>query len=337
MTQFICDDASDVIDVVSSNGTLLAVAPVLTEARGWVAACSAGDTVVFAGGGRKGTEPHSRTADLLDARTMQSASHPDALSEGRWGIGCAEVNGSIFFVGGKVTIHGYQNAYMSRSIDVFSTAEASWTLAPFNLTNARESAVALAVPTVNGRSSALVVAGGWHKQGGKYGPDKAVDWFDEPFAHGGGLHRPGVQLAAPAYDVGAAVGANGYVYVVGDAQLTVLSQRGTVVQTSALPVTMAGQRTSAAAGGAVPRSRVPHNGASVGRRVCFYGASPSTLFCYDTVTSQWEAGLPCAAEHTGGSMTAPGGGVIMIAGGYDQKSPIFATTAVVDIFRFPEL
>ena len=36
-------------------------------------------------------------------------------------------------------------------------------------------------------------------------------------------------------------------------------------------------------------------------------------------------------------MTAPGGGVIMIAGGYDQKSPIFATTAVVDIFRFPEL
>ena len=47
LTQFICDDASAVIDVVSSNGTLLAGSPNLTEARGWAAACSAGDAVVF--------------------------------------------------------------------------------------------------------------------------------------------------------------------------------------------------------------------------------------------------------------------------------------------------
>ena len=223
---------------------------------------------------------------------------------------------------------------MSRAVDVFSPALASWSLAPFNLTGARESTVALAVPGPGGDApSALVVAGGWHKQEGSYGPESAIDFFAKPSATGGGL-VPGLQLAAPAYDVGAAVGANGHVYLVGDEHLTVLSPEGRVVNTSALPTAMAGKRTSAASGGAVPRSRVPHNGAQVGRRVCFYGTSPSTLFCHDTTTGQWEEGLPCAAEHTGGSMTAPGENVIMIAGGYDQGSPIFATTAVVDIFHF---
>ena len=333
-TQFICDDASDVIDVVASNGRWLSRLA-LTEARGWAATCSSGDTVVFAGGGRKGTEPHSRTADVMNARTLKIVGHPDALSSGRWGIGCAEVNGSIFFTGGKVTISGYQNAHMSRSVDVYNTALKSWSLAPYNLTGARESTVALAVPGPNGGSTALVVAGGWHKQDGQYGPELAIDWFSEPSATSGGL-VPGLQLAAPAYDVGAAVGANGNTYLIGDEYMTVFSPDGKVVQTSTLPGAMAGKRTSVAGGGAVPRSRLPHNGAQVGRRVCFYGASPSTLFCHDTVTGEWENGLPCAAEHTGGSMTAPGDGVIMVAGGYDQQSSVFETTAVIDIFRFAE-
>ena len=81
-TQFICDDASDVIDVVASNGRWLSRLA-LTEARGWAATCSSGDTVVFAGGGRKGTEPHSRTADVMNARTLKIVGHPDALSSGR--------------------------------------------------------------------------------------------------------------------------------------------------------------------------------------------------------------------------------------------------------------
>ena len=334
-TQFICDDASDVIDVVSPNGTLLAVRATLTEARGWAAGCSSGDLIVFAGGGRKGTEPHSRTADVMNATTLETVGHPDALSEGRWGIGCAAVDGNIYFTGGKVTINGYQDVYMSRMVDMFSSADKSWSLAPFNLTGGRESTVALAVPPKSeGGQTALVVAGGWHKQQ-TYGPESAIDFFLQPLATGGGL-VPGLQLAAPAYDVGAAVGADGHVYLVGDKYLTVLSPNGELVRNSALPAAMVGQRASPAGGGAVPRSRLPHNGARVGRRVCFYGASPSTLFCHDTSTGQWEKGLACAAEHTGGSMTAPGGGVILVAGGYDQRSPVFATTPVIDIFRFEE-
>ena len=172
-TQFICDDASDVIDVVSPNGTLLAVRTTLTEARGWAAGCSSGDLIVFAGGGRKGTEPHSRTADVMNATTLESVGHPDALSEGRWGIGCAAVDGNIYFTGGKVTIHGYQDVYMSRMVDMFSSADKSWSLAPFNLTGGRESTVALAVPPkskVVKPPSLLLAAGTSSRRTGRRAP-----------------------------------------------------------------------------------------------------------------------------------------------------------------------
>ena len=73
-TQFVCDDASDVIDVFelsnhssadvadSSSAPHVVAAPPLklAEARGWVAAGAAGGYIVFAGGGTLGTTPHSR-------------------------------------------------------------------------------------------------------------------------------------------------------------------------------------------------------------------------------------------------------------------------------------
>ena len=160
-TAFICNDASDVIDVLDPAGNLLADDQPrrLSQARGWPSACATESLAVFAGGGQRGDQPHSRTADVIDAATRQVHSQPNALSTGRWGIACAAVGDEVFFAGGKVTISGYQDAYMSKHIDVFSSKSGGWSVAPYNLSVGRESAVAASFRGSN--SSGLIVAGGW--------------------------------------------------------------------------------------------------------------------------------------------------------------------------------
>ena len=66
------------------------------------------------------------------------------LALGRWGLMYICGNRS-YFTGGKVTISGYDNAWMSEIIDTFeldatSSTNGSWMMAPFNLSIPRESA-----------------------------------------------------------------------------------------------------------------------------------------------------------------------------------------------------
>ena len=126
--EFVCDNASAVVDVfaVAVDGGITARPRLrLSAARGWVAAGAAGGYVVFAGGGTLGSAPHSRRADVLEVAAGSMVAVVEALSVGRWGIGVASATDAassgpaVFFTGGKVTIQGYDNAFMTAAVDVF--------------------------------------------------------------------------------------------------------------------------------------------------------------------------------------------------------------------------
>lgn len=331
MTAFICDDASDVIDVLDSAGTAGEQLH-LSEARGWPSACSSDSLAVFAGGGKEGGLPHSRTSDIIEASTSKVTSQPNALSKGRWGITCAAVNNTIFFAGGKVTISGYQDVYMYNRIDAFDTTAAQWSVAPFNLSVGRESAVAAHFPSSNG-TAGLIVAGGWIKDSSGYRGSAAVDIFLDPFQPGsttGG--RLTTQMKNEAYDAGLAVSTSGRVYIVGNSFVYEVARDGGVLDSRALPDDMTGPGGQVRDGGAIPRAHVPQNGVAVGQSVCFYGTAPSTLYCLDTDTAAWSR-HSCKAEHAGGAIVASGN-TIMVAGGFDPEAKDTTPTDVVDIFTF---
>jgi len=327
-TQFICDDASDAIDKLDSNGKLVH-SYTLSSAKGWVSTCAAGDSrVVMAGGGKKGTLPHSRSADVLDVRTGSISTDATALSAGAWGVPCATIANSTFFLGGKVTISGYDNAYTSPVINIY-TAGAGWQVAPYTLSRGRESAAALVL------GGKLVSAGGWCKNAtlcepkSKYCGDDSVDIFSAPLSTGG---LKTSHLKSPAYDAGVAVvGDRGY--IVGDSALYIIASSGDI-KTEPLPADMQGPGGAITGGGAIPRSHIPQNGAVVGKMACFCGSSPCVLYCYNTASSKW-ARSNCSTEHAGGSIVAVGNKV-MVGGGFDPKSATFMPTAVVDIFDLSE-
>lgn len=65
-TQFICDHASDAVDVLDESGALLKTMQ-LSQPRGWVAVCVNSQEVIMAGGGTSGVTPHSRVADIVSS------------------------------------------------------------------------------------------------------------------------------------------------------------------------------------------------------------------------------------------------------------------------------
>jgi len=333
-TAFICNDASDAIDVLDSVGTAGDEQLRLSEARGWPSACATESLAVFAGGGQRGDLPHSRTADIVDAATGKVTSQPNALSTGRWGITCATVKETIFFAGGKVTIHGYQDVYMTNRIDTFDGTAGQWSVAPYNLSVGRESAVAASFPGSN--CSGLIVAGGWEKDPdlGKYHASTALDIFSAPFqlsqfrSTGGRVTK---QLKDGAYDAGLAISASSKAYIVGNSLLYEVACGG-AVDSHPLPKDMTGPGGQVSGGGAIPRAHVPQNGVAVKSSVCFYGTAPSILYCLDTTTMDWSR-HPCKAEHAGGAIVASGN-TVMVAGGYDPQAKDTTPTDVIDIFTF---
>lgn len=335
-TQFICDKgASPTVDIFSAEGLLVHTVNV-SEPRGWMCAAPSGDsTVVLAGGGTSGVKPHSRTADVLDLDTLEIKSYPEALSVGRWGIGCATVGGRTFFTGGKVTISGYDNAYCVGSIDSFSasagsTIDGTWTVAPYNLSVARESVTTVEV------GGSLLVAGGWRAMG-KYGPtvgEKTVDLFSDPV-----LGPPAKQtkhsLKYDAYAVGAAT-VNGTAYVVGNAFLYKYSGNAEVGEPIRLPVAMAGVETGNDDSGVVPGGNVQANGVAVGGKyACFAGAPTKTVasavYCLNVVTERWSR-LPCSSPHKGGGIATVGDNIVLVGGGFDPADKMTTANDIVDVF-----
>ena len=336
-TAFICNNASDVIDVLDSLGTAVADEQLhLSEARGWPSACATKSLAVFAGGGQRGDLPHSRTADIVEAATGKVTSQPNALSTGRWGITCATMNETIFFAGGKVTIHGYQDVYMTNHIDTFDGTAKQWSVAPHNLSVGRESAVAASY-SGGSNCSGLIVAGGWEKDPGflgKYHASTALDIFSSPLQPSGstgGGGRTTTQLKNGAYDAGLAISASSKAYIVGNSLLYEVACGG-AVKSYPLPVDMTGPGGQVSGGGAIPRAHIPQNGVAVKSSVCFYGTAPSILYCLDTTTMDWSR-HPCQAEHAGGAIVAFGN-TVMVAGGYDPQAKDTTPTDVIDIFTF---
>ena len=352
--QFVCNNASAAIDAfdVAAGRVVAAKADpkrVLAEARGWVAAgyASAGSgSVVFAGGGTLGTAPHSRRADVLDVATGAMSTNATALSVGRWGIGWASTEREVFFTGGKVTISGYTDAFMTASVDVFEAlpAPGHFRLAPFNLSQARESNQAAIV------GGSLLVAGGWAKLGGKYQGSARVDVFDQATKAGHLVKNSHFDLKSDAYDVGlASMRAPGaafeLAYLADNENLLVLNEKGVALATIPLPAHMVGAGGQIIGGGTIPAAHVAHNGVSIGGVLaCFYSlrltkahvhskaVAHSEVLCYSVPEQRWHA-LNCSVPHQGGQIVALNGTHILVGGGYDPTSEVEATTDVVDVFR----
>jgi len=340
-TQFICDKASDVIDMLDATGSIVQNAK-LSDARGWVEVCPLDHLVVMAGGGTSGTKPHSRRADVYNTRTGKMTVNETALHDGVWGTACVSSGSSVYYMGGKVTISGYDNAHMSSVINVASIGK-GWSVAPFNLSRQRESVAALEFDGM------LISAGGWTKDdafcrgipGSPYCGDPSVDVFFAPFSEG---KRKTFQTDTAIYDAGrAVVGTTGL--VVGDKSWYVFKRNGDDLNMSKHPLpadmqgptaTLTSQVRGILGGGVIPASHVPQNGVVVGNLACFYGASPSRLYCLDTTaedaSQQWSR-FDCSAVHQGGSIVAVGN-TVMVAGGFDPASPTYQPTDVVDVFDF---
>ncbi len=272
-TQFVCDSADPAVDVFDQQGELQRTV-YINEPRGWICAAHAGgNSVVLAGGGTSGVEPHSRRADVLDLDTGVLQSYPEALTLGRWGIGCTTVGNRSYFTGGKVTISGYDNAWMTGIIDTFeldasSSTNGSWRMAPFNLSIPRESTSAVAI------GGGLLVAGGWKKANGKYQGDNTVDIFGDPqTAASSDVHT----IKDDAYSVGAAT-VNSTAFVVGNKQLYRFGEHSEPATPVPLPPVMVGVYDGGAdSGGIVPNAHVQQNGVTVGKWACFWVSATSAL------------------------------------------------------------
>lgn len=153
----------------------------------------------------------------------------NALSIGRWGVACAAVRDTVFFVGGKVVPWtGVSHAYMVANIDTYTKAS-QFALSSIKLSDAREST---AVLDVNG---SLAVAGGFHIVNKQYGASTTVDVFRTPLVTSGDGGRASSTLAQASYDVGAtAVGGTGY--VVDGTNLYTVDRLGRVTPTPLPPL-----------------------------------------------------------------------------------------------------
>ena len=336
-TQFICDNASTAIDVYSSSssrgdGVSLDRTMHMSEARGWVSTCALDDSlVIMAGGGTSGVTPHSRVADIIDTSNNYTFStHATALTNGRWGVACAAVNGRAYYLGGKVTVHGYSDAWTSPLVDVYTRSSNSWARAAYNLTEDKESAVAVAVGS--GESGRVVVAGGWrYLANSKFGASSVVETLMHPEA----TNPQSVtgNMATKAYDVGIVPGPNGTVYLVGNEALHIAYPNGAVKTIGALPPGLWGLPSGGTGGGAIPATHMPNNGVAIGDNyVCFYAVKPNGLYCYNIKLQQWSQ-IECSAVHAGGSMVVLGNSV-MIGGGFDPASKIVQATDLIDVITF---
>ena len=179
--------------------------------------------------------------------------------------------------GGKVTVSGYDNAWMTGVIDAFeldaaSSTQGSWQMMPFNLSVPRESTTAAAV------GGSLIVAGGWAKKQGKYQGDNTVDIFSQP-EHGGDGN---VQYALKngAYAVGA-VTINKTAYIVGNEQVYRFGELREAAPAVPLPPAMVGVYDGGAdSGGLVPAAHVQQNGVAVGKWACFWVSVSSRRRCH---------------------------------------------------------
>jgi hypothetical protein len=81
-------------------------------------------------------------------------------------------------------------------------------------------------------------------------------------------------------------------------------------------------------GGGIPSAHMQGNGVAVGTLACYYSATPSALYCFNTATDAWSS-MPCTVEHKGGAMAVVGS-TVMVAGGFNTSTS--QPTAVVDIF-----
>ena len=325
-----CVNASDVIDIFDRN--LKRKTARLSEARAWATACAVDNKVIVAGGGT--TVKKSRAADVIDDEVRSNLT---ALSVGRWGMACASAGPKAYFGGG---IGGSHSNYLDVVDEVDS--ENHWTVAPFELSQARESMGALAT------ENTLTFVGGWNELLEEPN-SKIIDTFD---LRTGALTT--TFLPSPAYWPGAA--SVGPSEVVIDNQFLSLRTQGRPLwQTMALPSFLAGPSElpfkSYESGGAVPADHVPENGISVlGCLACFYGApqpqdsrdsrrrppneevpNAAAVFCFNTQSHTWVPPLNCSARHKAGGIAAIGD-TIFVAGGYDPLDPSNAPTDVVDVF-----
>lgn len=314
---YVCDEPTAIVDIFTLDGK--AGNSTLSEARGWPAGCASGFKVVFAGGGTGGKVSHSAVADVFDVSTGEAKSWSSALSEGRWGLACATVNGAIHFAGGKVVLSS-GGFHMSDAVDTFEND--SWSVSSFHLSQPRES-----MGAASGHGS-LVFAGGWVTSTFGAGP---VDTVDVISLSNEASKVAVSKLGSKAYWPGAAAASNGDIYVVGNKELSRFD--GSTWTSSPLPADLIGSAATLEDGGAVPAAHVPQNGVAVGDYLCFYGWQSkklSAVYCYDTAKATWTGAMNCDAVHRGGAIAALGSQVL-VAGGYDpdnQNNP----TDVVDIF-----
>lgn len=316
---YVCDEATATVDVFDASGSVGKVN--LSEARGWPAGCGVGSQAVFAGGGKGGNDPHSATADVLDATSGNVSSNPKALSEGRWGVTCATVGDTVHFAGGKV-LESASSFHMSAGIDSYSNGK--WALSSLSLSEARESFGAVA-----GRAG-LVFAGGWVTK--RFGA-QPVDTVDAFTSDG---NRTTTHLSSPAYWPGAVADKNGDIYIVDNSAL--LKFDGSRWTSTPLPDALVGSTATLEDGGAVPASHVPRNGGVVGDHLCFYAWQSKTLsalYCYDSKGGSWAGPYECSAVHRGGALEVLGNS-IFVAGGYDPDGQN-APTDVIDVFDFDTL
>eukprot|EP00041_Stephanoeca_diplocostata_P026813 m.729685 g.729685 ORF g.729685 m.729685 type:complete len:292 (-) comp23050_c0_seq28:1997-2872(-) len=239
-----------------------------------------------------------------------------------------ELSCSIWWIGGKYTVSGYQDAGTTPVVDQYDS-EHGWMRSPFNLSSGRESSVAL---TAGGSA---VVAGGWQKKGSNYIDDPAVDVFTTPLKGGnGGAAKPTALKPSDAYDVGGGV-VGDVAYVIGATTLYTVSSAGDQKSLADLPQEMTVHPTMKEQG-AVPGCHILQNVASTGETVCAYGISGTSnkssgsLYCYHPATQRW-VNFATSVAHQGGAVTGRGSTVV-VAGGFNPSSDDVSTTAAIDIF-----
>ena len=346
--RFVCTRASATVDVLTlaADGSVRAL-PLLKlgQARGWVAAGAVGGSVVFAGGGTSGPGRHFRGADVLDLASNTMSVVEAALKAeplGRWGISVAALNSSLYFLGGKVEVDGYSNAYMSSGIDVFDGDAKTFTPAQFNLSQARESTSAVST------GGTMIVAGGWRNS--PRGSNR-TDLFTEITGGGASATNTPFDLDSDAFAVGvSAVG--DAAYIVGNQELLIVGKGGQAHSSKLkLPAELIlppgdpndpAMNCGSAICGTIPSAHVVSNGASVlNRLACFVSVRnaktecATSLACFDALKQTWLPLQPCSVNHDGGTIVALSNSTILIAGGFDPSLEGNTTaTAVVDVFRF---
>lgn len=180
---------------------------------------------------------------------------------------------------------------------------------------------------------AIQVSGGWQKVDGTYQGDNTVDLFEDPVT---GANHQTFQLAADAYDVGAAI-VNGTAYIVANTEVATFTATGEGSPVM-LPQALAGV-PSLNGGGLIPGCHMPQNGVTVGPWACYYGGSTNTsapkpaLYCLHSVRQRW-ARLPCSVPHRAGAIALVGSSTVLVAGGFDPTADNAPASDIVDVFQF---